>query len=661
MQSLNIYIFFCLIIKLNLIYSSQDVAPNVSIDSSVLADESKKFFSSSKGYGTRNIDESFDVLTRIINIVSGRSYKLKLTDQPKLEYDYIVVGAGTAGSVVASRLSEDPEVSVLVLEAGGEETRFSQSSFSVEALLKSDLVWNYHSIPRKNSAQGMRSGAIPIITGKAIGGGSSHNGQIWVRGHPLDYDRWEKMGAKEWSFADVFPYFLKIEDVVSKGISQFDKGYHGYSGPMKISGLQELSPVGKYVWRGINELGLPIGDYNGRNLSVFSFVESNMIDGLRCSTGQAYLAPASKRKNINIMTKAFARRILVQKEGKQNAKAIGVEFEKDGKIIKVYCKKEVILSAGTYENPKLLMLSGIGPKDELKRHNIPLMVELPGVGQNLHDHPVSRLYYTIKPNVSTTYDQVDEFSQQLRQFFENRTGPFSYAGNDIQGAQRSKYARDERPDINLLIFASKPESAFTVPYTSYLEDYSKKVEQEYLQPYAHQDGFVVINGQFRPESRGEVRLRSSDPHDQPLIDLRFFSDKEGHDLKVMIEAGKLMDKIVNTKVVQENLNAKPFATRLPGCEKYSRYSDEFYRCLAQTITATAYHGVGTCKMGIDPMAVVDPQLRVRNMEGLRIVDSSIMPEVVTANTNAATVMIGEKGSDLIRGKKLKKLKPPGMN
>ena len=234
-------------------------------------------------------------------------------------YDYIVVGAGTAGSVVAARLSEDPNVRVLVLEAGGEETNFSQAPLSVTALLHSDLVWNYHGVPQKNSAWGMVRNAIPIITGKAIGGGSSHNGMIWIRGHPLDYDRWEEMGAKGWSFADVFPYFLKMEDVVSKGVGKFDPGYHGYSGPMKISGLSEFTVVGRALWKGIKELDLPTGDFNGKDFNVFSAMQSNSVNTVRVSTGKAYLAPASKRRNLDIILKAYVRKILTQK-GKHSVK-----------------------------------------------------------------------------------------------------------------------------------------------------------------------------------------------------------------------------------------------------------------------------------------------------------------------------------------------------
>lgn len=392
----------------------------------------------------------YDLMIHLISISTSDPYRLVTRDKPVPEYDYIVIGAGTAGSIVAARLSEDPENRVLLLEAGDKESGFSMTPAFHPLLMKSDIVYPYKALADKKSARGITRNMVSVPVGHAIGGGSSHNAMVYFRGNPLDYNRWEQLGATGWSWADVFPYFLKLERITRKGSSPFDKGYHGTDGPISVEGTIEPSLIGRAVMEGIKDLGLPIGDANGKNQTRLMFAHRTIENGQRCSTGRAYLSPASGRPNLDIVTRAHVHRILIDKVDKR---AYGVEFVKAGKeMFTVKAKKEVILSAGTYNSPKLLMLSGIGPKEELNRHKIPVIVDLPGVGQNLHDHPATILFYECNWNTSSVYIRTDQITRIAEEYANNSTGIFAGPGYDIRGFYRSKYALDERPDMNFGVF-----------------------------------------------------------------------------------------------------------------------------------------------------------------------------------------------------------------
>ncbi|XP_074594645.1 L-sorbose 1-dehydrogenase-like [Brevipalpus obovatus] len=600
----------------------------------------------------------YDLILELMNVLTTPGYPLKLKDIADQEYDYIVVGAGSAGSVVAARLSEVKENRVLLLEAGGEESKFSLTPFVANLVQASEKSYDYRNQPEKLFGWGKKDNRVGLKAGRGIGGGSAISNSIWVRGDPLDYNRWEQLGATGWSWSDVFPYFLKLERVTDKGASVFDKGYHGTDGPMAVQGNLNPSIIAEILIESVKSLNLPFGDLNGRNMSRFSFNQQNIEGGQRVSTGRAYLSPASNRKNLDIVINAVVQRVLIDTENKL---ADGVEYEKNGKLYRVKARKEVIISAGVYNSPKLLMLSGIGPKEELKKHGIPVVIDLPGVGQNLQDHPSPFLYYTTKYNTSTVYIRTEPLINSAKMYADDRSGSFGAAGAQIKAFYRSKYALDERPDIGYTIYGSLQGSVFSNIVNEYINGFKSIVTKRYFLPQSYRDGFSILFANYRPLSRGYVRLASKKVEDEPIINHNYYSDER--DLKVMVEAAKLGARIAESRVAREGLDTRPFPNTLPQCEKYPLDSDGFFRCLAQTLTASGGHPVGSCKMGAidDLTAVVDPQLRVRGIQNLRVIDASIMPEITSGSTNAPTIMIGEKGSDLIRGRKLEQLLPPVKN
>lgn len=394
-----------------------------------------------------------ELIVGIIDRASGKDYKLDVDKKSYKEYDYIVVGAGSAGSVVASRLAELSDVTVLVLEEGGEESKFSTCPGSYFLVQGSDRIKKYESVPQKYGARGMKNHAITTWVGRGVGGGSGHNSAIYNRGSKLAYDRWEDVfGASGWSYKKVFPYFLKSEGVSKQGSSYFDKDYHSNDGPLTVEGRRGPSIVGRTFWEAVKEMGLPLGDYNGKDQARFTYAQFNLRNGERISTGKAFLGPASKSTNMDVITYAYVNKVLLD----DSKRAYGVLYEKNGQLYQVNARKEIIISAGAYGSPKLLMLSGIGPEAELKRHNIPVRVDLPGVGQNFQYHPYTEMIFSSNINTTMVYTRPAPYFDALNQYIDNRTGPFSQFSFDVIGHIRSSVATDERPDIYI---AQHPSSS----------------------------------------------------------------------------------------------------------------------------------------------------------------------------------------------------------
>ncbi|XP_074593151.1 L-sorbose 1-dehydrogenase-like [Brevipalpus obovatus] len=606
--------------------------------------------------------KAYQLVVELANVLSPDPYPLQtLSSGQRLEniYDYIIVGGGTAGSTLAARLSEIPQNRILLLDAGFAETGFSVTPGTNQFLPKSYLVWDYSSEPEKYSARGMKHRSVPTYVSKLLGGGSAHNQLEWVRGEPQDYDRWVQLGADGWSWRDLFPYFVKSEKIIKSKLGQTlqDEGYHGSRGPVRVTGIVEPSPAGRYIIEGIREIGLPIGDFNGKNHSRFNFYPINVYGGVRQSMALAYLSQASFRKNLDVILEALVHKVLFN----DRKEAIGVLFEKDGKIQKVMTRKEIIISAGVFNSPRILMLSGIGPKQELKKHGIPILVESPGVGQNLQDHPATLLHYTSRPNTSAVYTRGDSYVEAAEEYKASGTGSFATPGTDIGGWFRSSKALDQRGDVNIVLFNDWPGSFLSNFLYGYLYGYSDKLVEEYLVPQALKDGFLIQVSNYRARSKGVVRLRSRNIHDPPIIEPRYFST--GDDIDPMIEGCQLVAKIMRSKAVRQGLNAQPFPNTLPGCERYPLDSNDFFRCVIQTITVSSYHPSCTCKMGSlsDLTAVVDPQLRVKGVKGLRVIDASIFPEVPSGNLNSQVLAMAERASDLIKGRLLKPTLPPYKN
>lgn len=390
------------------------------------------------------------------NRASGNGYSLEEKKFGDMFYHYIVVGGGTSGSVVASRLSENATVKVLLLEEGGQESGLSQIPMMHYLEKKSRLGRSLASIPQKSGARGMENGALKTWMGHGIGGISSFNDLVYNRGHPRDYERWrEAARSDEWNFERVRASFLKSEGVAEKGASNFDEEFHSKSGPFPVSGVKEPSYISSIFLKAIEKSGYAIGDYNGEDRARFDYGQSNVRDGERCSTGKAYLGPASKRPNLDVITEAQVTRVVFDDDTNT---AIGVEYEKLGKTLSAMASKEVIISAGTFGSPKLLMLSGIGPRMDLELNGIRTRVNCPGVGQNLQYHPETHLYFTTREGTSLSYLRPNKYVAGLRQYEAERRGIFSQVDR-VTGFIKTNYSRDETPDISMSFYPLSPASA----------------------------------------------------------------------------------------------------------------------------------------------------------------------------------------------------------
>lgn len=393
---------------------------------------------------------SFPDLVSLISSVVGpiglTSYSVKtvLPSVVKPSYDYIIVGGGTAGSVLAHRLSEDGKNRVLLLEAGVKEPDINSVPFMSQLLRKTDTDWSYQSTPQIRSGLGLKGHQIPISRGKMIGGSSSQGFMIYARGSPKDYDRWKSLGVNGWSFADVFPYFVKSEGATS--LWDFEPGFHGLTGRLKVSQYSSALNVETSILGALREAGWFIGDYNAKNQTTFAFSQFTIDEGNRVSTGKAYLSDASSRPNLDVCLESHVLRILFN----DKKIATGVEFKSSGNYYSVSVSKEIILSAGAINTPQILMLSGIGPKDHLEMHGINVIVNAPGVGQNLQDHPMTMIPFLTEKGSSFVYSRVFELFNNIYKYVTERKGTLVSPGTNIVGFYRTKYA-DDRPDIQFQI------------------------------------------------------------------------------------------------------------------------------------------------------------------------------------------------------------------
>ena len=527
-------------------------------------------------------------------------------------FDYIVVGGGSAGCVVASRLSEDPNVSVCLIEAGGpDKSVFIHAPAGVVAMLPIPFNnWAYKTVPQKglNGRQGYQP------RGKVLGGSSSINAMLYVRGSRYDYDHWAALGNTGWSYQDVLPYFKKAEHNETHPAGEF----HGAGGPQNIAELRSPSPVNQMFLQACAMNGVPYNaDYNGAEQFGAFMYQVFHKNGERHSAAKAYITPHLSRTNLVVKTNTATAKILF--EGKR---AVGVNIVEDGQTRALRARKEVILSAGAFGSPHLLMVSGVGPAAELQRHGIPVVHALEGVGKNLQDH-IDHVQTWRTPSSSATFGVsatgAVKVTQAIAEWRKKRTGlvTSTYAES---GAFLRSSADVEAPDLQLVFVVG------------IVDDHSRKMHLGH--------GLSCHVDVIRPHSRGSVTLASADPHAAPVIDPNFLGDER--DLHLLVKGVQMQQAIVESK---------PFDP-IRGKMLYPVNQDDPDAIAAdiRNRADTQYHPVGTCKMGpaSDSMAVVDAQLRVHGIQGLRVVDASIMPTVCSGNTNAPTIMIGEKAADLIR-------------
>lgn len=515
-----------------------------------------------------------------------------------MEFDYIIVGAGSAGCVLANRLTENPNNRVLLLEAGGKDWHpFIHMPAGLAKLIGLEKInWAYETEPEPE----MNGRRMYWPRGKVLGGSSSINAMCYCRGHRKDYDAWAESGAPGWGFNEVLPYFIKAEDQ-ENGASDF----HGTGGPLGVQNLRYTNPLSTTFIEAAQQAGHPrTDDFNGPRQRGFDFYQVTQRNGKRCSTSVAYLRPAQGRPNLTVQTNAHVQSIILQ-----GTRAAGVKYRHKGRARTVEAGR-VILSGGAINSPQLLMLSGIGPADHLKACDIDVALDLPGVGENLQDHlDVCTLMECKQP---ITYDQLNEISVGIRYLF-GRKGPGSSNIAEAGGFIVSPLATDDRPDIQMHF----------VP--AFLDDHGRNILPGH--------GMTIHACALRPESRGKLTLKSKDPMAAPALKPNYLS--EDYDREIMFECVRLSREIFAQKAFADFAGNEVF----PGADVRSEESLlEFIRNRAESI----YHPIGTCKMGLDEMAVVDPALKVRGIDGLYAVDASIMPTLISGNTNAPAIMIAEK-------------------
>lgn len=530
------------------------------------------------------------------------------------EFDYVIVGAGSAGCTVAARLSEDKNVNVLILEAGGKDNdpliRIPLGMGKMHEVRKHD--WGFDA----EAEERLENRKVEAMRGKVLGGSSSINVMAYVRGHMGDYDRWAEKGVTGWSYADVLPYMKKCESW-----EDGESPWRGGSGPIKTQWARNDDPLLADWKNACVQAGFSLtDDYNGQCPEGFGDSQSTIDGGRRCSASYAYLHPALKRSNLTVQTNAYAKKILME-----NKRAIGIQYEKNGKTIEVHATREVILSGGVFNSPQLLMLSGIGPGDHLREVGIDPIIDSPGVGKNLQDHLAVLVHYA--RTTGSPFQKLmrfDRIALAMARAYIFNDGPATVLPSGLHGYIKT-LPELAVPDIQFLFRGTSPKAGMWFP------GISKKYDE----------GFGMRPVLLHPESTGQVLLRSTNPRAKPRIIQNFLHSP--NDLPKLIKGVKIVREIIS----QTALNKWRGAEIAPGSEVKS--DQEISNWIKKT-AVTAHHPSCSCAMGIEDEKPLDTECRVKGAEALRVIDASSMPDLVSGNINACVLMIGEKVSDHIKGK-----------
>ncbi|XP_018801260.1 PREDICTED: glucose dehydrogenase [FAD, quinone] [Bactrocera latifrons] len=550
----------------------------------------------------------------------------RFRSEPDYDYDFIVIGGGSAGAVAAARLSEVPQWKVLLIEAGGDEPVGTQIPSMVPNFFGSSIDWSYTTEPESSACLNSEGRRCTWPRGKVLGGTSVLNGMMYIRGNPEDYDNWAALGNPGWSFEDVLPFFMKSEDNLQ--LDQVDQSLHAKGGPLPVSHFPYNPPLSYAILKGGEELGYTVQDLNGRNSTGFMIAQMTSRNGIRWSSARSFLRPARNRNNLHILLNTTASKVLFKPDSKT---VVGVEvMDQYGSSRKIFAKKEVIVSGGAVNSPQILLLSGIGPSDELTKVNVRPIHNLPGVGKNLHNHVA---YFT-----NFFIDDADTAPLNWATAMEYllfRDGLMSGTGiGDVTAKIHTRYADVPNvPDVQLYFGGYSATCSRTGQVGELLSNNMRSVQ--------------IFPAVLHPKSRGSITLASNDPLAPPRIIANYLT--EDRDVKTLIEGIKFAIQLSQTAPLKQ-YGMRVDKTPTKGCESLTFGTDAYWECTVRRDTDPENHQAGSCKMGpaSDPLAVVDHELRVHGVRGLRVMDTSIMPQVTSGNTHAPAVMIAEKGVYMVK-------------
>ncbi|KAF2878936.1 hypothetical protein ILUMI_27240 [Ignelater luminosus] len=559
------------------------------------------------------------------------------------KYDFIIVGAGSAGAVVANRLSEIGSWKILLLEAGYPENNLAQYPVLAPVLQLTDYNWDFTAEPQNNACLAVETRRCAWPRGRGLGGSSAINYMVYTRGNPEDYNQWAAQGNPGWSYEDILPYFLKSENA---HIPISEPNYHRTGGYQSIEQTSTSALANAFIQAG-QELGYQITDYNSPQQIGFSPIQITTSFGRRASTATSFLQPILNRENLHIVTGARVTRVLIDSN---TNRTYGVEYIRNDKKSSVNASKEVILSAGALQSPHLLMLSGVGRKEQLEKHGIKTFSDLP-VGETLYDH-VAFYSLLFNSNVSET-SLSDLFTEdEIQKWYKTGQGPLSsISGNEALAfikRSNSSNLNDTSPDFELILTTGTLMSDNGTIGRRIL----KITEEYYREMYETLQGkssFTIIPILLHPKSVGYMKLKSADPYDDPLFYANYFTDPDNHDIGVLIEAIRFALRLIETEAFKK-YDVKLISKPMLGCEHLKHNSDDYWKCALQFLAISSYHPIATCKMGPvgDPTAVVNNELKVYGIDNLRVIDASVIPLHVAAHTNGPAILIGEVGSDMIK-------------